>query len=221
MHSLRTVFLLLLLGAPLTGVAAEVDQEFTGPGTAANAPVDQIFPRAQTFSVGLEGRLDRIDLSLARGGSTLDTDELTIDVRPADQDGAPLVDDGSSLATVAIAATQLTEILDPEDLYEIDLRSFAILVQPGDRLAIVARSNVPFFPSGRAFAFEARRITGEGYPGGSAWFRPSPEVWQLQGPGDVDLVFRTWVPEPGAAASALAAFAVLGQRARRGSSTSS
>jgi len=177
--------------------------------------VNEAFPRAQTFTVGASGTLTRIAISLARGGTSLDTDQVTIDVRPTDESGAPLADDGSALATVTIPATQLTQLLDPENLFEIDLSTFALAVQSGERLAIVARADVPFLGA-RAFNWLARIVTGEGHPGGIAWYRPTPESWQLQPglDGGVDLVFRTWVPEPGALASALAAFGALAVRRR-------
>lgn len=204
--------LLLILAVPAG--ADSVDQEFTGPGTDASVGVDEVFARAQTFTVGANGTLTRIALSIARGGATLDTDELTIDVRPADAGGVPLDDDGSALASVVLLGSDLGNTLDPQNLHEIDLTAFGLAVAAGDELAIVARANVPFL-GGRAFAWGARIVSGEGYPGGSAWFRPPPETWALQNGGGVDLVFRTWVPEPGAAGSALVAFGVLALRARR------
>ena len=216
---MRLVFPLLLLALATPVRAAEVDQEFTGPGIDASVSIDEIFPRAQTFTVGLAGTLTQVDLSLALGPATLATDEILFDVRPTDGSGTPLVDDGSALAVVAIPATQLTGVLDPGDLFEIDLSAFALQVAPGDRLAIVLRAAVPFL-GGRAFSAGARVVTGDGYPGGTAWYRPSSEAWQPQpAPGDgVDLVFRTWVPEPGALASALVAFGALAARSRLSSS---
>lgn len=214
---MRSLLLPLLLVAfafaPSPASADQVDQEFTGPGVDASVSVDEVFPRAQTFTAGATGILTRIALSIARGGTSLDTDTITIDVRPTDASGAPLVDDGSALASVTFDATHFGGVLDPGALFEIDLASFAIEIAPGDRLAIVARAPVPFF-GGRAFALGARVVTGEGHPGGAAWYRPSPEAWQLQPgvEGGVDLVFRTWVPEPGAALSAAAAIAALALR---------
>lgn len=213
MRSLLLPLLPLLLAFASAASADEVDQEFTGPGVDASVSVDELFPRAQTFTAGENGILTRIALSIARGGATLDSDAITIDVRPTDANGTPLVDDGSALASVTLDATHFGGLLDPATLFEIDLASFAIEVAPGDRLAIVARAPVPFF-GGRAFALGARVVAGEGHPGGSAWYRPSPESWQPQpgGDGGVDLVFRTWVPEPGAALSTAVAIAALALR---------
>lgn len=214
---------LLLVTFALAASADEVDQEFTGPGTDATVQVSEAFPRAQTFTVGASGTLTRIAISLSRGGTSLDTDQVTIDVRPTDENGAPLADDGSALASITIPATQLTQLLDPENLFEIDLSAFALAVESGERLAIVARSEAPFFGA-RAFNWLARIVTGDGHAGGIAWYQPAPETWQLQpGVGDdgVDLVFRTWVPEPGATAASLAAFATLALRASRRSPTPS
>lgn len=217
---MRSLLLSLLLIASASAASGdEVDQEFTGPGTDATVQIDEAFPRAQTFTVGTSGTLTRIAISLARGGSSLDTDQVTIDVRPTDENGVPLSDDGSALAAVTIPATQMTQLLDPENLLEIDLSIFAVAVASGERLAIVARSDVPFL-GGRAFNWLARIVTGDGYPGGTAWYRPTTESWQVQpGPGDgVDLVFRTWVPEPGATLSAAVACGALALRIRLSSS---
>lgn len=209
MRRLALPLLLVVLAA--SARADAVDQEFTGPGTEASVSVDEIFPRAQTFTVGTSGTLTRIALSIARGATTLDGDALTIDVRPTDASGIPLDDDGSALATVALLGSQLGNTLDAASLHEIDLTSFGLEVAAGDELAIVARANVPFF-GGRAFAWGARVVAGEGYPGGIAWLRTPPGSWTLQNDGGVDLVFRTWVPEPTAGASVLAAFCALAAR---------
>lgn len=216
-HGTRSGVLVLLAFALATpALGDEVDQEFSGPGADASVSVDEVFPRAQTFTVSLGGTLTRIALAAARGGATLDTDVLTLDVRPTDETGAPLLDDGSALVTLAVPATELTGVIDFANLVDFDVSGAGIVVAPGEVLAIVANADVPFFGA-RAFALGAKIVSGEGYAGGEAWFRPSPDAWQPQpgGDGAVDLAFRTWVPEPGTAASALAALAVLATRRAR------
>lgn len=193
--------------------ADELDQSFAGPGTDASVDVSEAFDRAQTFTVGAAGTLSRLRLVLAKSGNTEPGDALSIDVRPTDGLGKPLEDDGSALATVTLLGSELTNLLDPGAPFEIDLTPFAVAVEPGDVLAIVARASVPFLGS-RSFAWSAKLVSGDGYPGGIAWVRPN--TWALQNDGGVDLVFETYVdaPEPdAAAATALAAVALL-SRAR-------
>ena len=109
MPSLRVVLLFAFAVLPAAARADILDQEFTGPGTDATVSIDEVFPRAQTFTAGTSGTLTRIAIPIGRGGATLDSDELTIDVRPTDSGGAPLLDDGSALATVTLLATELDE----------------------------------------------------------------------------------------------------------------
>ena len=218
MRQMRLVLPLMLLALATPVRAAEVDQEFTGPASTRLCRSTRSFLRAQTFTVGRAGTLTQVDLSLALGPATLATDEILFDVRPTDESGTPFADDGSALAVVAIPATQLTGVLDPGDLFEIDLSTFALQVAPGDRLAIVARAAVPFF-GGRAFSAGAASSPATAIPGASPGIgrRPRPGSCSPDGDG-VDLVFRTWVPEPGALASALAAFGALAARRRLSSS---
>lgn len=215
MRAMDVVSLGLVLGLGIavaaTPASAEVDQEFTGPGTSASVQMDEFFDRAQTFTVGIGGTLASIEATLASGGNTLPGDALLIDVRPTDGAGAPVEDDGAALGVVTVLGSELTNILDDENPFALDFSSFAIAVQPGDVLAIVARSDVPF-ATARAFSWNARIVAGAGYVGGSAWIRSN--TWALQdggGGAPVDLVFRTHViaPEPAAVATALAASLAL------------
>lgn len=226
MRAVDVALLVLVLGLGLgLGIAigptranAEVDQEFTGPGTTAAVQMDAVFDRAQTFTVGIGGTLASIEATLASGGSTLPGDALLIDVRPTDVAGAPVEDDGAALGVVTVLGSELTNTLDDENPFALDFSSFDIAVQPGDVLAIVARSDVPF-GTARAFSWNGRIVEGVGYAGGSAWIRSN--TWALQdggGGAPVDLVFRTHViaPEPAATATALAAsLALFAARRRR------
>jgi hypothetical protein len=196
------------------GARAAVDQEFTGPGTDATVSMDDVFDRAQTFTVGAGGTLTAIEIPIAKGGATLPDDALVLDVRGTDGAGVPLEDDGAVLATATVLASQLTEVLDPNAFFAIDLSSFAVNVNPGDELAIVARSSVPF-ATGRAFAWLAKLVENDGYAGGDAWMRAS--TWSLQNDGGVDLLFRTVVeaPESTAAQAAIAGVITLASVAAR------
>jgi hypothetical protein len=211
---------LLLLStatASFAGILGEVDQEFIGPGQLASVSMDAVFDRAQTFTVGIAGTLTTVEASLAASGETLPGDELHVDIRPTDASGVPLEDDGSALGSITVLGSRLDDTLDDQNLYALDFSSFEITVSPGDRLAIVARSDVPS-ASARAFNWGAKIVDGEGYTGGTAWLRAS--TWDLQSGGEdmgVDLVFRTIVmaPEPGAASALLAVLGALSLVAAR------
>jgi hypothetical protein len=194
--------------------ADQLDQSFGGPGTAATVSVNASFARAQTFTVGLDGTLTRIAIPIGKSDLTLDTDELTVDVRPTDGGGAPLESAASALVTATVLGSQLTEFLDPENPFEIDVSAAGVQVTAGQQLAIVASSDAPLEGS-RSFHWYAYLVQGDGYPGGDAWIDPS--VWALQNGGGVDLDFETWVevPEPAAGACAAAALAVACALARR------
>jgi len=206
---------LWLLASPGVARADQLDQSFAGPGTSGSVDMTAAFSRAQTFTVGVDGTLTRIALTIGKSDGTLDADELRIDVRPTDAGGAPLEDAGSALATATVLGSQLTNALDPNDPFEIDVSAAGVQVTAGQQLAIVASSDVPFAMN-RAFYWYAFLVTGEGYPGGDAWLDGG--TWGLQNGGGVDLVFSTWVeaPEPSPAAGAGAALlAALALRARQ------
>jgi hypothetical protein len=198
--------------------ADQIDQSFEGPGTVATVDVREDFSRAQTFTVGLDGVLTRVALVIGKSAETLDGDEVRLDVRPTDESGAPLEDPGSALAVVTILGSELANVLDPGDPFEVDLSASGVQVTAGQRLAIVTSSDVPFGQF-RAFSLYGFLVGTEGYAGGDAWIHPNPGTWALQNGGGVDLFFRTWVevPEPaaGPAAAALALAVVARRKARR------
>lgn len=214
---------LLLLATAAVASADELDQEFLGPGDMAAVTIDDLFDQAQTFTVGIAGTLTTVDASLAKSDFTQASDELIIDVRPTDENGKPLMSDATALGSVTLLGSQLGGLIDDENLFTLDFTSAGIQVAVGERLALVARSTVPF-ATVRAFHWGAKIVDGEGYPGGSAWRRGNGD-WELQTGGTdfVDLVFRTYVqvPEPAGAALAVVAIATLsaiarGRNARRG-----
>lgn len=200
----------LSFSLPLSASADVLDQTFTGgAGQQGSVDANAVLSRAQTFTVGVTGTLTRVFLSLAESG-TLPEDELTIDIRPTDQDGAPLLDDGTALGTVVVPSGDLGGSLDFENLFELDFTSAHIAVTEGDELAIVARSEIPF-GQGRLLAIGA--MVGGTYAGGAAWIRTSS--WALQEQIPTDLVFQTYVEVPEPANAATAAVLALVALARR------
>jgi hypothetical protein len=191
-----------------------LDQSYLGgpPGVDGSVDANATFTRGQTFTVGQTGTLSRVMLPLARN-ATVEGDSVTIDVRPTDETGAPLLEDGTALASVVFPSAAVPEIMDFGNLFEVDVSGAAIPVTEGDVLAIVARSDVPF-GQGRQFAIGA--VIGGEYADGAAWIR-STGAWALQEQIPTDWGFETYVevPEPAGAALAVVALAtVIGVRAR-------
>ncbi len=131
--------------------------------------------------------------------------------RPTDAQGVPVEDDGSALGSVVLRGDQLTTTLDPGSLFAIDFSPAQIAVSPGEVLAVVLRSSVPFAAS-RAFAAGGFAEVS-GYPGGEGFVRAA--TWALQNGGGFDFAFRTYVPEPEATSAGLCAIGVAAGVARR------
>lgn len=201
------------LAAASPGRADVLDQSYLGPDEGI-VNVSTTFSRAQTFQVGVGGVLTRLGLVIV-SNNVIEGDELTIDVRPTDESGAPLLDDGSALGSVVVPATLLPTQLVGVERYEIDFSSLAIGMVAGERLAIVARSNLSQ-ESSRQVMWVAHLSDDGGYDAGDAWLRGGGG-WLLQDGGGTDLLFETFVevPEPaGCTAVALGALLALHRRRR-------
>jgi hypothetical protein len=140
--------------------------------------------KAQTFTVGLPGRLVRIDVLSIRDANH-DVGALHVDVRPT-VGGAPAEDEQSVLATVTVSAEDISDL---GDILSIELPWPGIAVSPGGRLAIAFRAE-----GGGSFVIAAGG--NEGYTAGAHYARdPSQGVdrWIVL-PG-ADIGFQTWVDQ--------------------------
>jgi hypothetical protein len=106
--------------------------------------------------------------------------------------GAPIANDGTTLANVTVPGASVPTT---SGLFNVDVSSFGLLVNPGDALAIVLRIS-----SGAGFNWA--RDSGNPYAGGVSYFRfPSAGInnWALD--SCCDKGFQTFVepavPEPG------------------------
>ena len=156
----------------------QLDQQyFSGVGSTQGPYV------AQTFTVGINGTLAKVEIELDQSSGA------TFDIRPT-SGGAPAASDSSALANVALP--NVPQFF-PE-VYDVDLSSFDIPVVQGEVLA--------FTLSGH---FQVSMNTGPAYGGGpdlytrgAAYIRGFPAWSPLLG-GGADLDFRTYVqptPEP-------------------------
>jgi hypothetical protein len=162
---------------------------------------------AQTFTVGLRGRLSAIELDLAccldRDGIISFPADLMIEIRTTRPDGAP---SEHVLAATAVNARDLSPGFFTFE--RIPLASYGIDVLPGDVLAIVLSSTAPglglFNPYTWALETSGAYDRGDGYVRHTGDWSPS-----------IDFGFKTYVPEPATTVLiGLALAALAGRQAR-------
>jgi hypothetical protein len=142
--------------------------------------------KAQTFTVGITGKLIEVDLAIGRVNSTSSTN-LLFDVRKT-TNVIPINDDSSALIQFQIPAEHLPP--NAYFIYPIDLSGFDFYVAKGDCLAIALQTELPKNPETFYFWLGDSRID---YLGGSSYFKnPSFGINYWQDTGS-DLSFRTYV----------------------------
>ena len=140
---------------------------------------------AQTFTVGRTGVLTRVEVLLFSFPGIVD--DLVVDVRPTDGNGAPVEGNGSppvlASVTVAPAAIPTTTAF-----VAFDLSAFNVAVTAGDVLAIVLRSG-----SGGSTTYGRQGGADDPYAGGAGFFRNSSATTAWLEMVDTDWGFRTFV----------------------------
>jgi hypothetical protein len=183
--------------------------------------------QAQTFTVGLTGRLSQFDVKINRADST--TNPLLVDIRTL-SGGAPTeANSGSNILFQTSVSSALISQTTPgfQDLFRITIPQ-PIDVVAGTQLAIVLRTNQdspPGSPSRgyRWFGPASSQITTP-YTNGSVWTRVSTiGNWQSDSVLDVD--FRTFVdvtavPEPSSMILLLAGICMIHLKRLRKNSAS-
>jgi len=124
---------------------------------------------AQTFTVGLQGRLSEIQVQVQLNSPPLN--DLVLDVRGTSA-GAPLEDDVNVLALTTLSAGDFSYGV--PTWASFDVSSYGIDVGVGDILAIVLRS-----PTATANAnwFWIGSDGGNPYSSGQRWIREAGEIW--------------------------------------------
>lgn len=180
----RVVLLLVVVGSVVLGMAAPafaadvLDQQQTGiggGGTQISGPGSLGRSLAQTFTAGLTGPLDRVDLYLASGATT--TGPLTVEITDVTSAGAP----GTTvLASTSVPAASVTGT---GGWVAVPFSSPAT-VQAGTQYAIVAQAT-------GTDIYGWWRGPGDVYSGGQAFSSSGPVLTWV--PDSFDLAFKTYV----------------------------
>lgn len=193
-RTVMSVMVALCLGAVLPGVASAgtLDQQQTASENFY--VIDSGSSLAQTFTAGISGSLDRVDLLLSETPSS-GLPPVKVDIRDVGSVGpAPTV-----LASASIPAASIPQT------FTFVPATFAspAAVAAGRRYAIVAYSGT----EGSYYKWGAE-VSADLYPGGAVFsdttnFPPGPStLWNLVNGGKSDLAFKTYVvPAPTPAAT--------------------
>jgi Calx-beta domain len=179
MASILAIVVLGLAAIPDDASAAGTLDQEQADSTGGAAFVGSAASFAQTFTAGSSGRLDQVDLFLARS-SPATTLPLELELRGVDLEGAP---DATVLASATLPAESVPE---SGDFVQIPLAA-PVPVVSGGRYAIVAHTT-----DTDPLAYSWFRSSADVYAGGAPWLSSSPpSLWLVQ--EGYDLAFRTYV----------------------------
>lgn len=180
-HLVGAVYVYLVLFALPALLHAEVVDQYFEPSPVTNygsVLTDVITPssvdHAQTFTVGTDGLLTRVDVLVRRG---LDVQEdLKFDIRTVSA-GIPDSDDGSALASAIIPWSIFPPPQMPAPFTDliwvsVDLSVKTLPVIEGQEYALVLQSN-----AGPVAGYEWGGAEGNQYTDGSGYFRVSDGAW--------------------------------------------
>ncbi len=166
-----------------------LDQQHTFTSSVASSTNGDVSQMGQTFTVGVAGTLDRIDVLMFRLDGFFDPTGNPV-MRVFDTAGGLPTE--TPLALLSIAENNVP--LNVAGMVSFDVSAFAIAVNPGDVLAFsitAASGSGPYFlPTDQGQAIE--------YNGGAAMAKFGNNPWQLISPNQ-DHGFQTFVnavPEP-------------------------
>ena len=165
----------------------------------------------QTFTVGIGGTLDAIDVQVQHGGKGIPTSALVLTMRPTLPNGDP--DRTHDFGSVSLPASSIPEFNDftSASFTSFDVSGLNINVLPGDQLSFELSSTTSLR---NYFVFESQ---SDIYVGGNEFlFSPADGAFFEV---NRDLGFRTFVTVPEPASSSFIGFAgvlaVINHRPRR------
>jgi hypothetical protein len=187
------VIAMLLPPTPLWATPI-LDQSFDAVAAGSNSGLSIQFDQqvAQTFTVGIGGKLVGLGLQVRTSNASPPTGDLLVDIRPTTS-GVPVEDDALAYANVTIPAADIP-IFSPitDEFVSVDLSPFSIFVTPSDVLAIVLR----YFDSGSYVWLDQIEELGNTYDNGVGYARRFNPTWGRLRP-ETDFGFQTSVvPEP-------------------------
>jgi hypothetical protein len=169
-----------------SAAAGTLDQSQPGIRTNAASFVSDLHPRAQTFTSGLTGALDQVDVAIGRNGSSV-TVPLLVEIRSV-SGGQPT---GPTLASASVPATSVPDGFFASAFLSIPFSSPAP-VTAGVQYAIVASSGHCGFINCYGWALGP---VGDPYAAGSG--RKSLDSGATWAPlndfGSTDFPFQTYV----------------------------
>jgi hypothetical protein len=170
-----------------------LDQSFEAFSSPPNGHiVSNIQWVAQSFTVGIEGTLTRVEVEIARN-TVAPSADLLLEIRRVLPGGGGF--EPGAFATAAIPAASVPTSF---SFHPVDLSAAGVAVKPGDVLAIALQTSAPAGGGLNPYAWEL----DSGYPGGGS-FIARPTFGQDYTPNPpVDYGFRTFVqpiPEPSGA----------------------
>ena len=197
------VAIAVFVTSSVTSAAPIVDQDYD-PSLNLEAVINSTYDRAQTFTVGVTGTLDSVDVLIFRNPAY--SDALYVDVRPT-LGGVPLESDASALAAATVAGASIPA---STGFLNVDLSSASLAVTAGDLLAIVLRNDTTTTSTTTsAYGWRGHTVNAGGgnpaqaYAGGAGYYRTTG-TWTAITSVPHDLGFRTYVeatvvPVPAAA----------------------
>jgi hypothetical protein len=183
-------------------------------GGRGSLPID----KAQTFTVGVSGKLSAFDVWVVK--ESVVTQPLVFDFRPTVA-GAPIeADSGAEILASGEVPASLVPTREsgslPFVLTHVELGDTAFDISAGDVLALALRSDDPGGQfNGVAYSWQAR---DDLYARGDSYQRHTSTVtWELPFGGPKDYFFRTYVvpvPEPSSLLFGVMAMGIWGVRRR-------
>jgi len=175
------VVIVLIFTARVTQAAPILDQYYAPETTNYS---NGAYEKAQTFTVGITGMLDSVDVYIDRGAGI--ESDLLFDIRGT-TDGVPNDDNENTLVSVTVPYDTVPTTL---GFFSIDISSYGLSVTEGDVLAIVLRS-LP--KSASDYTWYGTYTPPDGYANGDYYVRHTLTYWTAPDSGNDDMVFRTYV----------------------------